>query len=180
VEEEFQSGKPEVRMGGQWPGHQKHGSPKIRYPLTPSCPGCGLAMRTFSGTMCGLLWIANTGAVEWAIFGAATLDGMGKAFFWPTTLGIVSGQFPKGGSLTLNAISGVGMISVRVLGASFLGTLQDVALDRNLSPAHPDAYQVVTEQPQTKFAFTFHALDAAKIERPRRPSLPSSQYCALC
>jgi hypothetical protein len=29
---------------------------------------------------------------------------------------------------------------------------------------------VVTEQPQTKFAFTFHALDAAKIER-----LPQAQ-----
>jgi hypothetical protein len=97
----------------------------------------------------------------------------GKGFFlahhFRDSLRAVS-QRREPGSLTLNATSGVGMISVGVLGASFLGTLQDVALDRNLSRAHRDAYQVVTEQPQAKFAFTFHALDAAKIER-----LPQAQ-----
>ena len=41
------------------------------------------------------------------IFLAATLYGFGKTFFWPTMLGVVSEQTPKGGALTLNAISGL-------------------------------------------------------------------------
>jgi MFS family permease len=59
-----------------------------------------------------------------AIFLAATLYGFGKTFFWPTMLGVVSEQMPKGGALTLNAISGIGMLAVGTLGFPFIGTLQ--------------------------------------------------------
>jgi MFS family permease len=55
---------------------------------------------------------------------AATLYGFGKTFFWPTMLGVVSEQTPKGGALTLNAISGIGMLAVGVLGFPYIGTLQ--------------------------------------------------------
>ena len=58
------------------------------------------------------------------IFIAATLYGFGKTFFWPTMLGVVSEQTPKGGALTLNAISGIGMLAVGTLGFPFIGTLQ--------------------------------------------------------
>ena len=33
------------------------------------------------------------------IFAAATLYGVGKTFFWPTMLGVVAEQLPKGGAL---------------------------------------------------------------------------------
>jgi MFS family permease len=59
-----------------------------------------------------------------AIFAAATLYGFGKTFFWPTMLGVVSEQMPKGGALTLNAISGIGMLAVGTLGTTYIGTLQ--------------------------------------------------------
>lgn len=58
------------------------------------------------------------------IFGAATLYGFGKTFFWPTMLGVVAEQMPKGGALTLNAISGIGMLAVGTLGFTFIGALQ--------------------------------------------------------
>lgn len=58
------------------------------------------------------------------IFVAATLYGFGKTFFWPTMLGVVSEQTPKGGALTLNAISGLGMLAVGTLGFPFIGILQ--------------------------------------------------------
>ena len=58
------------------------------------------------------------------IFAAATLYGVGKTFFWPTMLGVVSEQTPKGGALTLNAISGIGMLAVGTLGFPYIGTLQ--------------------------------------------------------
>ena len=58
------------------------------------------------------------------IFAAATLYALGKTFFWPTMLGIVSEQTPKGGALTLNAVSGIGMLAVGVLGFPYIGALQ--------------------------------------------------------
>ena len=39
-------------------------------------------------------------------------------------LGIVSEQTPKGGALTLNAVSGIGMLAVGVLGFPLIGALQ--------------------------------------------------------
>lgn len=59
------------------------------------------------------------------IFIAATLYGLGKTFFWPTMLGVVAEQTPKGGALTLNAISGIGMLAVGVLGFPYIGKLKD-------------------------------------------------------
>ncbi|VAX39178.1 hypothetical protein MNBD_PLANCTO02-2987 [hydrothermal vent metagenome] len=58
------------------------------------------------------------------IFAAATLYALGKTFFWPTMLGVVSEQCPKGGALTLNAISGIGMLAVGTLGFPYIGKLQ--------------------------------------------------------
>jgi MFS family permease len=58
------------------------------------------------------------------IFFTATIYALGKTFFWPTMLGVVSEQMPKGGALTLNAISGIGMLAVGTLGFPFIGALQ--------------------------------------------------------
>jgi MFS family permease len=63
-------------------------------------------------------------ATGWYIFLAATLYGLGKTFFWPTTLGVVAEQTPRGGALTLNAVSGIGMLTVGMLGAPIIGAFQ--------------------------------------------------------
>lgn len=55
---------------------------------------------------------------------AATLYGFGKTFFWPTMLGVVSEQCPRGGALSLNAISGIAMLFCGTLGFPFIGKLQ--------------------------------------------------------
>ncbi len=73
-----------------------------------------------------------SGATGFAILLAATLYGLGKTFFWPTSLGVVAEQFPRGGALTLNAIAGVGMLAVGVVGNPFLGYFQDTAVNSNL------------------------------------------------
>lgn len=70
----------------------------------------------------GLMWLSQAEAMM--IFAAATLYGIGKTFFWPTMLGLVSEQFPKGGALTLNALGGIGMLAVGTLGTAYIGVLQ--------------------------------------------------------
>jgi len=62
------------------------------------------------------------------IFAAATLYGIAKSYFWPTMLGVVAEQFPKGGALTINSIAGIGMLSVGILGGPLIGDLQDSAV----------------------------------------------------
>ncbi|MCE9552484.1 MAG: MFS transporter, partial [Planctomycetes bacterium] len=69
------------------------------------------------------LYTLSFAASMW-IFAAATLYAFGKTFFWPTMLGVVAEQCPKGGALTLNAISGIGMLAVGTLGFPYIGALQ--------------------------------------------------------
>src|ERR1017187_9751084 len=78
------------------------------------------------------------------IFAAATLYGVGKTFFWPTMLGLTSEQCPKGGALTLNAMGGIGMLAVGILGAPFIGYLQESSATKQLESANPALYQTVT------------------------------------
>jgi hypothetical protein len=82
------------------------------------------------------------------LFLAATLYGFGKTFFWPTTLGLVSEQYPRGGALLLNAIAGVGMISVGTIGSTAIGTIQDADFNRRVQAAMPEehAQLVATKQ----------------------------------
>ena len=71
----------------------------------------------------GLFWMA--GATGLALLVAATLYGIGKSFFWGTSLAVASEQFPKGGAVTVNVIAGAGMLAAGIVGASLLGTIQD-------------------------------------------------------
>lgn len=111
----------------------------------------------------GLFWLAHAGAAPIMVFLAATCYGFGKTFFWPTTLGVVSERFPKGGALTLNAIAGVGMISVGVLGNPLLGTVQDHFLDQRLAKQNQTLYAKVTGVPQSKFGLTYQPIDQTKL-----------------
>jgi MFS family permease len=114
--------------------------------------------------MVGLLWLSNAGTTALAVFLAATLYGVGKSYFWPTTLGVVAEQFPRGGALTINAIAGVGMIAVGVLGSPFLGVLQDKSLDVHLRQANPGLHAELAQPPQEKYLMTYRPLDKQKIE----------------
>ena len=77
------------------------------------------------------------------ILAAATLYGIGKTYLWPTMLGIVAERFPKGGALSLNATSAVGMMSVGVLGTVFLGLIQDRSVETRLRAEKPALHQQV-------------------------------------
>jgi MFS family permease len=113
---------------------------------------------------CGLFWLSAAGSAPLIIFLAATCYGLGKSFFWPTTMGVVSEQFPKGGALTLSAMAGVGMIAVGVLGSPLLGTMQDVFLDRNLQKQNPALHAQVAGAEQSKYGMKFQPLVQAKVD----------------
>src|SRR6185503_19712391 len=109
----------------------------------------------------GLLWLSQAGTAPFMLFAAATFYGFGKTFFWPTTLGVVSERYPRGGALMLNAIAGVGMISVGTIGNPGIGTVQDMAFAQEIRAADPAlAARVIVERPGL-FGESF-AIDPAK------------------
>jgi MFS family permease len=61
----------------------------------------------------------------WLWVAAVTVYGIGKTFYWPTLLGVISERFPKGGALALGISGGVGMMSAGLLGAPGIGYKQD-------------------------------------------------------
>jgi hypothetical protein len=76
--------------------------------------------------------------------------------------------------LTLNAMGGMGMIAVGVLGGPFIGTILDRNLDRNLQEKAPVVHAAVAEPSTTKYGMNYQPLDKAKIA-----ALPADQQTTM-
>lgn len=137
-------------------------------PIVHKLSPLGLLAASAAVAACGLIFLSK--ATGLSILAAATLYGFGKTFFWPTMLGVVAEQFPKGGALTLNTCGGVGMLAVGVVGASFLGYNQDSRIDQQLEARAPALHAKVVDQPKVSVFGTYQPLDEAKVE-----SLPQDQ-----
>lgn len=98
---------------------------------------------------------------------AATIYGLGKTFFWPTMLGVVAEQFPKGGALTLNITGGLGMIAAGVIGAGILGFMQDTAIDKNIlaydRANNTNIHSTYVTESKTSVFGDYKALDQGKL-----------------
>ncbi|MCB1095758.1 MAG: MFS transporter [Verrucomicrobiae bacterium] len=89
----------------------------------------------------GLLFLGNAPASLMVV--AAIVYAFGKTFLWSTTLGVVSEQFPKGGALTLNGVSAVGVLGMGILGAPLMGLFLDKGIDADLRASQPALYEKV-------------------------------------
>ncbi len=124
--------------------------------------------------VCSLLAIAGLFALSGAtglvvIFAAATLYAFGKTFFWPTTLAVVAEQFPKGGALTLNAIAGIGMLTVGIIGGPLIGKLQEDSAQAVLTEKMPTVVESVSKDGEY-FLGKYKAVDEVKMA-----ALPEAQ-----
>ena len=91
-------------------------------PIVHRISPIGLLIMSSVFAIVGLYWLSFAGGMM--VFAAATIYAIGKTFFWPTMLGVAGEQTPKGGALTLNALGGIGMLGVGVLGTPYIGMLQ--------------------------------------------------------
>ena len=110
----------------------------------------------------GLTWLSKTnGESIGIIFAAATLYAVGKTFLWPTMLGVTSEQCPKGGALTLNAMGGIGMLAVGILGFPFIGFLQESSATAKLHASDSALHQTVTVE-KNYLLGKYQAIDPVK------------------
>jgi MFS family permease len=132
-------------------------------PIVHKISPLGLLFACAVLAMLGLLWLGNSTA-GLAVFLAATVYGVGKTFFWPTMLGVVSERFPKGGALTLGAIGAAGVFSGGLLGTTGIGYVQDYYSAAQLNQQDSALYQQFAAADKKTFLFfpPTTGLDGAK------------------
>ena len=132
-------------------------------PIVHKLSPIGLLIVSSVLAIAGLFALSETGSSGlFFIFAAATLYGVGKTFFWPTMLGITSEQCPKGGSLSLNAISGIAMIAVGVVGFPFIGYVQDNTASAELTANAPATAKLVLEDKEVFGILSYTAINPDK------------------
>lgn len=110
----------------------------------------------------GLMLLSKS--VGWTIVAASTIYAFGKTFLWSTTLGLTSEQFPKGGALTLNGVSAVGVLFLGVLGSPFIGYQQDKDMHERLTKDHGALLAKVAGPVKSSIFGETPSLDQEKIK----------------
>lgn len=132
-------------------------------PIVHRLSPIGLLVNGAFISVIGLYFLSN--ATGWTILAASTVYAFGKTFLWSTTLGMTSEQFPKGGALTLNGVSAVGVLFLGVLGSPYIGYKQDLDLDKRLnSPAHSALYAEVKAEPKMSIFGPAPTLDQGRVK----------------
>ncbi len=110
-------------------------------PIVQKFSPIGLLVLSAALAVVGLIFLGLAPAGIMII--AAIVYAFGKTFLWSTTLGVVSEQFPKGGALTLNGVSAVGVLGMGILGTPLMGLFLDTGIDADLKEQEPALYQLV-------------------------------------
>jgi hypothetical protein len=108
------------------------------------------------------------------IFTAATIYGVAKSYFWPTMLGIVSEQTPRGGALTLNAIAGIGMLCVGIIGSPIIGYFQESSANVAIADQMPDVHESIVEARDFQLG-GYSMAEYTAVSQSKINTLPDSQ-----
>ena len=123
-----------------------------------SAPGLLLLSSCFS--IVGLF--ALSGATGVGIFIAFVLYAVGQTFYWPTVLGFVSEQFPKGGAMTLNTVTAMGLLTVGIFGFPFLGAVKDSYDAKTIHEHHPELYKKYSKE-KVFFAVPYNSIKIDEV-----------------
>ena len=90
--------------------------------------------------------------------------GVGKTFFWPTMLAVVSDRFPRTGAIAISIMGGIGMMSAGLIGAPGLGYFKDRYTAEELMK-NEAVYKEVKAEKASKFLVfpEVHGVDGKKL-----------------
>ena len=97
--------------------------------------------------------------------GALAVYAVGKTFFWPTMLAVVSDRFPRTGAVAISIMGGLGMMSAGLIGSPGLGYAKDRFASEALSKSNPEVYAQAKVAEPTGWLFfgKVSAIDGRKL-----------------
>lgn len=113
-------------------------------------------------SMCGLMALSSVGGI--LIFGAFVLYAVGQTFYWPTVLGFVSERYPRGGALTLNTVSAIGLLSVGIIGTPIMGAFYDNNLSVSVKETVSETAYEAGQAEKNFFGVTYQGMNKADAE----------------
>ena len=111
----------------------------------------------------GLFWLSavDVGAL---VFVAFVIYAMGQTYYWPCVLGFVSERYPRGGALTLNTVSALGLLSVGIVGGQLLGLAFDKTEHGGMKEKLPEITAKV-EDNKSLFGIQYTAIMPEEINK---------------
>lgn len=117
----------------------------------------------------GLIWLGSPIQSVFMIFVAATFYSFGKAFLWPTMLGVAGERYPQSGSVAMGALGAAGMLCVGQIAGPRIGAQQGYAMSDKLQEVAPETFERYADpEPITSWGYEFRPLDAAKLNAANR------------
>lgn len=131
------------------------------------------ALLAISGlfSMIGLYWLSSAAGI--AILIAFVIYAMGQTFYWPCVLGFVSERYPRGGALTLNTVSALGLLSVGIVGFQSLGAAFDNYNHKGAAQNVP-ALAAAAESDKSFLGVKYKQIDPEKVA-PFIATLPAAE-----
>ncbi len=100
---------------------------------------------------------------------ALGLFAVGKTFFWPTMLAVVSDRFPRTGAVAISIMAGIGFLAAGSIGSPGLGYSKDRYAAEALQAADVAVYEQVQAKEPSSFLFLapVHAIDGKLLAEAR-------------
>ena len=124
----------------------------------------GLLLASSVIACAGLLWLGSDIQSLAVIFLAATFYSFGKAFLWPTMLGVAGERYPQSGSVAMGALGAAGMLTVGLIAGSRIGTQQGYAMSTDLKESSSSTFERYADPDETSaWGYTYQALNAERL-----------------
>ena len=101
----------------------------------------------------GLFWLGTDLGSLTMILVAATVYSLGKAFFWPTMLGVAGERYPQCGAVAMGALGAVGMLTAGYIANPAIGYKQDINSSTKLESEAPQTFARYVDSKPGKFFF---------------------------
>ena len=111
----------------------------------------------------GLVWLSQPINSLALIFVAATFYSFGKAFLWPTMLGVAGERYPQSGSIAMGALGAVGMITVGQIAGSRIGTQQGYHMAESLKTEAAETYERYSGDGQNAWGYEYNRIAPPRL-----------------
>jgi len=133
-------------------------------PIVHKINPIGLLFASSLIAIAGLLWLGSVITSVFVIFIAATVYSFGKAFLWPTMLGVAGERYPRSGAVAMGAFGMAGVLGVALVGGSRIGAQHGHYMSKHLEETSAETFGRYADTEETsRFGYTFRGINPQKM-----------------